>query len=110
MSKDIDPRKIQLVQLANGTAVPDVLVTTTMIVLNDLASNDPIVFYELTMKCRDTNHPFWGSTEETLKQAALIKDNGEIHDSVKNIVLSAVKGEDLKMTLGSPFPEQDSKS
>ena len=110
MSPDNEPRKIQPVQLANGTFVPDVLVTTTMIVLRDLVDNDAISFYELAMKCRDASHPFWGSTEETLKKAALIEENGEIHDSIKNIVLSAVKGDELEMTLGSPFPEQDSKS
>lgn len=107
MSNDVEPRKAKLIQLANGAQAPDILVEVTMMALRNLIDSDPVAFYEFTMKCRDASHPMWGGTEDRLKKLCLIEENGEIHDFTKNTVLSAVKGEDLEMTLGSPLPIQD---
>lgn len=105
MTKDVEPREAKMVKLANGAQEPDILVNVTMFALGELIGRDPIAFYEFTMKCRDGSHVLWGDAEERLKKVGLIEKNGEIHDVTRNTVLSAVKGEDLEMTLGSPFPE-----
>lgn len=94
---------IETVQLANGKVEAKPLVLVTMLSLESLLESNPIAFHELTMKCRDDEHTFFGNTEEVLKQSALVQEDGKIHQSIKNIVVSAVKGEDLDMMLGSPL-------
>lgn len=111
MVQEGQPREIKPVQLANGVIEPDVLVEVTMFSLRGLLTSNPIAFYEFVTKCRDEKHTLWGNTEEVLMSSGLVQRPGEIHDSIKNIVLSAAKGDGLKMTLGSPFPlpNQDHK-
>ncbi len=98
------PRQIKPIRLANGAMVPDVTVEVTMYCLKELVTSNPIAFYELVTKCRDEKHQFFDNTEEVLMHAGLIQRPGEIHDSIRNVVLSAAKGDGLEMTLGSPLP------
>lgn len=58
--------------------------------------------YELVMKCRDKNHQLFGNTGERLKKLRLIEEDGSIHGSIRNIVLSSAEGEGLEMTFKSP--------
>lgn len=111
MVKENQPREIKPVQLANGAIEADVLVEVTMFSLRGLIKTNPIAFYELVTRCRDEKHKLFGNTEEVLMGSGLIQKPGEIHDSVRNIVLSAAKGDGFEMTLGSPFPlpSQDPK-
>lgn len=73
-----------------------------MISLEDLLGSHPVDFYGLVMKCRDRNYQFFGNTGEILKQYSLVQSDGNVHASIRNVVLSAVVGEELDMTLGSP--------
>lgn len=91
------------VKLKNGSLVSKVCVVTTMMNLKLLLESNPIAFYELVMKCRDSDHVFFGNTEEVLKGLALKPDNSV----VKNIVLSAVEGEEFDMRLNSPIADDD---
>ncbi len=50
----------------------------------------------------DPNHKFFGNTKDRLEALALVDANGGIHDSIRNIVLSAIEGEDLEMRLTNP--------
>lgn len=74
-----------------------------MMSLQRLFQTDPISAYELTMKARDPNHEFFGGTGQKLMSLALVDANGGMHDSIRNIVLSAVEGDGLEMKLGSPI-------
>ena len=105
------PRQIKPIRLANGSIVPDVTVEVTMFCLKELITSNPIAFYELVTKCRDEKHQLFGNTEEILMHAGLIQTPGGIHDSIRNVVLSAAKGDGLEMALGSPLPDpnQDQK-
>ena len=89
-------------KLRNGSEEATALVTVTMMSLKRLFEEKPIVVYELTMKCRDSSHEFFGESESDLQELALVDSDGRIHGSIKNIILSAVQGEGLDMTLGSP--------
>jgi hypothetical protein len=91
------------VTLKNGSEEVQPLVTATMLSLRSLVQDKPIVFYELVMKCRDRNHRFFGSSGQTLTDLGLVEADGGIHESIRNIVLSATEGEGLEMTLGSPI-------
>lgn len=94
---------MEMLDLKNGSQEPKPLVIVTMMSLERLFNNNPIVFYELVMKARDHQHEFFGDAESALQDLSLLDATGAVHDSVRNIVLSAVTGEDLEMTLGSPF-------
>lgn len=62
-----------------------------------------IVLYELVACCRDRNHQPFGNAGEKLAALELRREDGTIHESIRNIVLSAASGEGLDLTLGSPL-------
>lgn len=99
--KPEEPKQISTVKLKNGTEVIEPVLITTMINLDALMKKNPIAFYELVQKCRNPQHKMFGNTEQVAESLALI-ERGSIHDSVRNIVLSAVEGDGLKMSLSSP--------
>lgn len=90
---------METVILKNGAEEVKALVMVTMMSLRHL---EPI---ELVQKCKDDTHIFWGDTEEKLKSLALLECSGRPHDSIRNIVLSALAGEGLDMRLVSPIKE-----
>lgn len=96
---------MKAVVLKNGTEEADVMVTTGMMALESVMKDNPIAFYELVMKCRDPNHQFFGNTGEILKSRSLVEQSGNIHDSVRNIVLSAVSGDEFDMRLSNPVAD-----
>jgi hypothetical protein len=96
---------MQTVILKNGIEEAKPLVQVTMMSLRSLLQDKPIVFYELVMKCRDGNHQFFGRSEDDLKALSLVQSDGSVHDSIRNIVLSAATGEGLEMVLGSPVSQ-----
>ena len=91
-----------LVKLKNGSEGVKALVSITMMSLESLIETNPVAFYELVMKCRDVNHRFFGNTGEVLQKLSLVQTDGNVHDSIRNIVSSAVDGDGVDMTLGSP--------
>lgn len=97
--------EIETVLLKNGTKESKALVIGVMVSLRALTGQQTIQsaigFYELVMACRDSDHKIQGNDGEILEKMGLMKD-GVIHDSVRNIVLSAVVGEDLNMTIVDP--------
>jgi len=98
----------KVVRLKNGTEEFKPLVCGTMLTLHSLLKEQPVAFYELVMKCRDIGHSFFGNAGEHLRSAGLVDENGEIHDSTKNIVLSAIQGEGFGLYLVNPVREASS--
>jgi hypothetical protein len=94
-----------MVKLKNGSEVAEPLVTTTMMNLELLMEKNPIAFYELVEKCRNPKHEMFGNTAEVAEGLALM-NNRQCHSTTRDIVLSAVHGEDLEMTLGSPIEKR----
>jgi hypothetical protein len=92
----------ETVLLKNGAEEHKAFVSVAMMTLTTLIDDVPIAFYELVMACRDRNHQLFGNTSDILKARKLYP----IHDSVRNVVLSAVNGEGIEMTLGSPLVDQ----
>lgn len=97
--------RMKAVTLKNGSEEANVLVTVTMMSLRRLMKEKPIIFYELVMKCRDSNHQFFGKDCQDLERLNLVQPDGRVHDSIRNIVLSAAIGDGLEMRLGSPIKE-----
>lgn len=92
-----------MTRLKNGTEELGFLVVATMLSLKNLIGDDPISFYELVMKARDRNHKVFSQHQiDVLTGLSLMDPSGNLHQSVTNVVLSAVTGEGLDMTLGDP--------
>lgn len=93
---------METVTLKNGAEEALPLVTVTMLSIRSLMQKDPIAFYELVMKCRDRQHQFYGNTGEVLQSLSLLDNRGCVQGSIRNIVLSAVEGDGLEMSIRSP--------
>jgi len=97
---------MKTVELKNGAEEAEALVTVTIGSLHHLIETNPIAFYELVQKARDKDHKIiWGNVSSVLKSLALLSENGAMHDSIRNIVLSAAEGDGLDMALVSPIKE-----
>jgi len=93
---------METVILKNGAEEVKSLVSVTMLALKDLGA---IELYELVQVCRNRDHQMWGGTANVLKAFGLLETDGQPHDSIRNIVLSAANGDGLDMRLGSPVKE-----
>lgn len=91
------------IRLTNGAYVHESMVNVTMISLSALIEREPIAFYELTAKCRNPEHKFFGTTNDILRKWALLESGDKVQSVVKDIVLCAVKGEGFKLRLTSPI-------
>ena len=92
-----------MIRLKNGSDELSTLVAVTMMSLKNLIESDPISFYELVSKARDRNHKVWSQRQtDVLVGLGLMEREGTLHNSISNVVLSAVSGEGLAMTLGDP--------
>jgi len=93
---------MNVIKLKNGSEEVEPMVKVTMMILHNLITESPILFYELVMKARDRAHEFFGTTGEELERRNLLEAGGSMHSSIRNIILSAVEGDMLEMKLGSP--------
>lgn len=98
-------QEIAVLKLKNGTEEAAPLVRVTMMALRSLMQDHPIAFFELVTLCRDRNHTLFGNTGVILRDQTLIQSDGQPHDSIRNIVVSAVTGDMMAMRLGSPVAE-----
>lgn len=90
-------------RLKNGTEEAKGLVATIVLALEKLMETDPLGFFELVKLCRDRDHKPFGNATDRLRDLGL----WPIHDSIRNVVLSAVTGDDLDMALGSPVMREE---
>lgn len=104
-SSDTNKNSANRVKLKNGSEADISIVVTTMISLEGLINKNPIAFYEFVMKARNPKHDMFGKTQKVVSRLALIDSNGEIHSTVKDIILSAVNGDGLDLKLTSPLLE-----
>ena len=93
---------IELVRLKNGIEEAKSLVIIVSDSISRMIKEDPIVLYELVMKCRDRNHRCFGNTADVLKQLALLQSDNSVHSSIRNIVLSSAEGDGSNMEFVNP--------
>lgn len=93
---------MKMLQLKNGTEEHYYAVNAIMVSLKKLKTEDVGCFHELVMKCRNPSHRLFGNSANILIQHSLLEKDMSIHNSVKNVVLSAVTGDGLLMDLESP--------
>jgi len=102
----------RLVKLKNGSEEFEPLVKVTMALLVTMfkfREGKPIgalLFYELVEFCKDSSHKFFGNMGEDLKELTLLTAASDgkyqVHESIRNIVLSAAEGEELDLCLVNP--------
>lgn len=100
---------IETVILKNGAEEASPLVVLTMMSLKSLMDRgEAMALYELVELCKDPDHTPFGVTGETLQVLSLVSKTESgwwVHNSIRNIVLSAVSGEGLDLCLVSPVAE-----
>jgi hypothetical protein len=90
------------VRLRNGSDESGPLVLTAMASLSGLMQSNPIALYELVMKARDPQHAMFGRTAQEAIDRSLLQPDGSMHDSLRNIILSAADGDGLYLRLIDP--------
>ena len=100
---------METILLKNGTTEVTSLVKVVTLSLRELlnqkgaaALSGATQFYDIVSLCRDSNYQVFGSNLQLLKNLALVGEDGRVHESIKNIVLSSVEGEGLEMSLVNP--------
>ena len=93
---------METIKLRNGAEEAKPLVAVTMMHLETLMNERPLALYDLVMRCRDTNYEFFGTNGDYLKSLNLVGQDGSIHGSIRNIILSAIDGDGIDMVLRSP--------
>lgn len=92
-----------MIRLKNGSEELSTLIAVMRVSLKNLINSDPISFFELVSKARNRNHQVFSKHQvDVLKGLGLMEPDGNLHQSVINVVTSAVTGDDLDMTLGDP--------
>lgn len=97
--------------LANGGVVPlEAAAATYALLKSHLQSNDAEwdVLYYLRELC--LGRPIDNHQRFTLLKSGLLESDGELHPAVRDVVLSAVRGEDQMLHLESPFTSADDRA
>ena len=94
--------------LRHGGETPQAAVQTIMLNLRVLLDEQPIAFYELVQVCRNRDHVPFGDTAEVLTGRGLLERDGRPHRVVRDVVLSAARGEEADLHLGSPLAGDES--
>ena len=94
---------MDMITLKNGKSEASGLVTSVMVSLNGLMKSNPMAVYELNEVCKNVDHKIFGNLGRVLVDRALLGQDEKPHGCIRNIVLSAVSGEGLEMTIGSPI-------
>ena len=94
-----------LVKLKNGSSEPGASVGTSMLTLKDLWGSgiDGIcAVSDLYERCRNPSHSIAAGELKTLKTVGLVKEDGSVHATIRNVVLSAISGDGADLELGEP--------
>ncbi len=101
---DLEVSPLTPLPLKNGSMEPKATVVAVMMSLDGLWNSGlpgMLAVYDLIGECKGEGKVS-GNALKTLQDYSLIDSNGSIHDSIKNIVLSAAIGEGFNTSLGNP--------
>ena len=106
-----DANQMEMLALNNGSSEPKPAVITSMMSIRGLW-NEGIpgicAISDLYERCRNQSHPIANGEKQKLESLALLQPDGHVHDTIKNVVLSAITGESLAdMKLGSPIKHDE---
>lgn len=102
-----DPTK--MVTLKNGTSEVASLVAVTMHSINKLTDDGfGIAIFELVELSRNPQHVPFGNAGDKLKAFSLASEKDgkwTVHNSIRNVVLSAASGEGMDVQIGDPIQD-----
>ena len=90
-------------RLKNGSQELDITIAATITSLKGLLADQPIAFCDLVMKARDDTYEPFGNAGDILKRSSLLKQAGTMRQDIRNIVLSAVDGDEGEMHIVDPI-------
>ena len=97
---------METVTLRNGSTEMKALVIMTYMNLKKMFDDmkGAIAFYELVALCKDSKHEIFPDVQKQyLISRALMQSDGRVHQSIKNVVLSATTGEGVDLSLVNPI-------
>lgn len=103
-----------MIKLKNGSQEKEPEVTMTLQLIKVVRERSPKAFEALVIKCRRESDGLKTKiTEDCLTELvkfSLCQPDGKVHQTIKNIVLSAVEGDDMKIvspkaTIIPDFPD-----
>lgn len=100
--------KVQSVKLKNGSEEEQPFVTFVMTSINGLVEQGLpglLALYDLVEVCKDNDYRPQASYLRKLQDLGLLNEDGTVHNSIRNIVLSAVHGEGRDRSIGSPLAD-----
>jgi hypothetical protein len=89
--------------LHDGSEVLQPIVVGTMMQLERLMKEFPMLVYELAMISRDRNHKLFGNNEEKLKDISLLQADGKPHNAIRDIINNTVIIENDTIRLINPI-------
>ena len=93
-------------KLKNGSDECVATIVVTQMIINSMFSEDylyPMAFWDLARKCQDSNYKIFEVNQKVLIDVGLMDSNKNIHQSIKNIVLSSIEGSGLDIHLVNPI-------
>ncbi|OGG60659.1 hypothetical protein A2765_03745 [Candidatus Kaiserbacteria bacterium RIFCSPHIGHO2_01_FULL_56_24] len=102
---------MEMLALNNGSSEPKTAVIATMMSLKGLWDKGIpgiCAVSDLYERCQNPKHSIANDELKALKDLALIQPNGRVHDTTKNVVLSAITGKSFDIKMGSPIKQMAS--
>ena len=82
------------VTLSNGAIENLGVVRATLLSLR-MMQKDPMTFYDAVTLARDPSYKIFQKPKQTMEEYGFINTMGTMHDSIRNIIICAVKGDDI---------------
>lgn len=92
----------ECIALRNGSKEIKSAVVCTFMNLQELLKSSPIAFIEFHQKLKNPDYKMFGNTPKICESYGLMKDE-TIHQTVKNVAISAIQGEEVNAYLINPF-------
>lgn len=98
---------MQTVRLRNGTDELESLVKVVTESLNKLENTLPgqMALHDLNARCLNKDSTMWDEQLDQLQGLGLIQVDGTVHDSIRNVVLSAIVSDDGIIMIQNPQPD-----
>ncbi len=96
-------------KLRNGSTESQMIIVSTMVTLQSLFKEQAMALYDLVHYAMDDTYDIFPPCRTILEAHAMIKSFG-MHDSIRNVVLSAFRVDaDGKIFMQSPYAEDENK-
>jgi hypothetical protein len=97
---------MELVELKDGSTVPEPTVHTTLMSLRVVRDKHPLALFQAVQIARNAGHVPLGSLGDVLSGYGLTDADGVMHDDIRHIILSAATGDALNLALTNPVKGQ----